>query len=142
MKRKLLVLFSISLILLVGCSGSVSREEWDRLSPSMSINDIEEEIGSPKKEITEQRAMLDIVNKDINNTKKMLSTSNFIGTSNELIMPIEDSLKDLVNIYDGIKNGNDIRIYQYDVKNSEGTSELEVYIYKGTLYYYSSMYFN
>lgn len=142
MKNKLSIIMCLSIAVLAGCSRSVSREDWDSLEPGMSLDQIEEQIGSPKEDITDKRAMLDIVNHDVSGYEELLSTSTSIGAGSELTKPMEDSLHDLDILHSSISNDEDVRIYQYDVESSDEDSELEIYIYRGELFYYSAMYSN
>lgn len=140
MKNKLSIIMCLSIAVLAGCSRSVSRDKWESLEPGMTIDEIEEQIGSPKEDITDQRTMLDLTNEEISAYETVLSTSISIGSDNDLTEPMEDALMDLNVLHSSIENQEDVRIYQYEVNDSDSTNDLEIYFYRGEVFYYSAMY--
>lgn len=133
--KRLFALFFVSVVL-VGCSKGLDESQWDTIGVDMSISSIEQSLGSPKNTITDREEMLDEVNVKVNAAKDLMKSSIF--AESESLNQAKSKLEDF---HRSIKNGEDVKIIQYEVKgeNKDGekySSLRSIYLYGDRVVYY------
>jgi len=122
--KGLFILFSL---VLAGCSNTLTNEDWKILDENMSLQTVEEELGKPKKILIEEREMLDEINRKIND-----------GAITELPAI---SYINLETLHKHISEGDDIKIYQYEIESEERDNIISnVYFFRDTVVFYDGMY--
>ncbi len=70
--KKFLLLIG-SMLLLVGCSKSISKDDWSQIVPGMSKAAVEDVIGKPKEEISDESQIKDDADAFISDSKELSS---------------------------------------------------------------------
>lgn len=119
----------LSTILFFSFKGVVSKKEWDSLQVGMSIQEVETQVGKPrKKEIN-----LSNISDNIYAQYKNMYELNSLVSDDNLEKRI-DALNDISQSVDSKKN---VKEYTYVEKSSSGKRNVQVYFVNGAAKYFN-----
>lgn len=130
--RKNIIIAVACLVIVGGISAyffiknnALSSEKFDSIEKGMSIAEVEDEIGSPKKQVESSSQIAEEVYSDYKNLNEMYE----VLPSNEL----NERLEDLSEIYSLSKSDRNVKQYMYKVKNGNETREANIYFVDGAV---------
>lgn len=125
-KRVALMLSSIFLLLsLTACSTSVTSDNWNKIIPTMSVEEVTTTIGEPKSESTNNDNILENVYAE----KKDMEELNSVIPEESLQSKIEA----LEIVYNAAQNDESVKEAVYSVKTNDGKHDYKIYYVNGSV---------